>query len=87
MAHHKSAQKALRQNRKQNLRNRNAKSTAWTMVKKVLSAVEAGDKERAATALRQAEGVLARTAQRGILPQQRVARKTSRLAKKVAALG
>ena len=87
MAHHKSAQKALRQNRKRKIRNRQAKSEARTMVKRVLTAVGEGDRERALGALREAEGVLARVAQRGILPKRRVARKTSRLAKKVSALG
>ena len=87
MAHHKAALKHIRQTRKRRDRNRNAKSRARSAVKLVASAIEAGDKGKALTALREAESVLSSTAGKGILPRRRVARKTSRLAKKVASLG
>ena len=86
MAHHKSALKSIRQTKKRKERNRNAKSRVRTAVKLVASAIESGDKDKAQAALRNAESVLAATAGKGILPRRRVARKTSRMAKKVASL-
>jgi small subunit ribosomal protein S20 len=54
--------------------------------RKVEEAIAAGDKEAAAAALKEAEPVLARTAQKGLMHRKTAARKVSRLAKRVSAM-
>ena len=55
-------------------------------VKKVEAACEAGDKSAAAEALKAAQPEMARGVARGVLHKNTVARKMSRLSKRVAAL-
>ena len=55
-------------------------------VKKVEAACEAGDKSAAADALKAAQPELARGVARGVMHKNTVARKMSRLSKRVAAL-
>ena len=57
-----------------------------SMVKKVEAAIEAGDKAEAATALQAAQPEMARGIATGVLHKNTVARKFSRLTKRVAAL-
>jgi small subunit ribosomal protein S20 len=52
----------------------------------VEEAIEAGDKKAAAAALKEAEPVLARTAQKGLVHRKTASRKVSRLAKRVSAM-
>jgi small subunit ribosomal protein S20 len=54
--------------------------------RKVEEAIAAGDKAAAAAALKEAEPVLARTAQKGLVHRKTAARKVSRLAKRVSAM-
>ncbi len=81
------------QARKRNLRNnRRAEINGARMsrirnfVKKVEAACEAGDKKAAAEALKNAQPELARGVGRGVRHKNTVARKMSRLSKRVAAL-
>ena len=58
-----------------------------TFVKQVETALAAGDKDRAAAALRQVQPELARGVSKGVFHKNTASRKLSRLSKRVAALG
>lgn len=82
----KSAKKRAKQSEKRRVRNYARKSDVKTAVKKVLDAVESKDAETAKDLLRIAQAKLARAQGKGLLHRNAVARKMSRLAKKVKAL-
>jgi small subunit ribosomal protein S20 len=86
MATHKSAEKRLRQTAKRTAINRARKSRVRTFVKKVETAIAAGDHEAAQSALRQAQPELHRATTKGVLHKNTVARKLSRLAHRINAL-
>jgi small subunit ribosomal protein S20 len=81
MAHHKSAQKRIRQTARRTARNRDVRSHTRTLVKKFQKALEAGDAEAAGQQLRLAEGAIRRAATKGIIPARRASRTVSRLSK------
>lgn len=84
MANLKSAQKRARQEIVRRQRNTARKSSIKTAVKKVLESIERGDDlEVTRELLRNAESQLARAGGKGTLHKKTVARKISRLAKKV----
>ena len=86
MANHKSAEKRIRQTERRTEINRARMSRIRTFIKKVESACETGDKEAAAAALKAAQPEMARGVARGVLHKNTVARKMSRLTRRVAAL-
>ena len=86
MANTTSAKKAARQTVKRTERNKSRRTQLRSSVRKVEEAIAAGDKAAAQAALKDAEPVLARTAQRGIVHRKTASRKVSRLAKRVRAL-
>ncbi len=86
MAHHKSAQKRIRQTVRRTEVNRSRVSRIRTFVKKVELAIESGDKAAAFAALRVAEPELMQGAQAGVLHKNTASRKVSRLSARVAAL-
>ena len=86
MANTKSAKKAARQTIRRTNANKGRRSRARSYARKVEEAIEAGDKKAAAAALNEAEPVLARTAQKGLLHRKTASRKVSRLAKRVSAM-
>jgi small subunit ribosomal protein S20 len=86
MANTKSAKKAARQTVKRTERNKSRRTQLRSSVRKVEEAIAAGDKAAAQAALKDAEPVLARTAQRGIVHRKTASRKVSRLAKRIRAL-
>ena len=86
MAHHKSAEKRIRQTPKRTLRNRARVSTIKTAVKKAETALASGDKS-AAEALKAAQAEMARGVTKGVMHRNTVARKISRLTKRLKALG
>ncbi len=86
MANTKSAKKAVRQTIKRTERNKSRRTQLRSSVRKVEEAIAAGDKAAAQAALKDAEPVLARTAQRGIVHRKTASRKVSRLAKRIRAL-
>lgn len=86
MANTKSAKKAARQTVRRTNANKGRRSRARSYARKVEEAIEAGDKKAAAAALKEAELVLARTAQKGLLHRKTASRKVSRLAKRVSAM-
>jgi small subunit ribosomal protein S20 len=86
MANTPQAKKRIRRNDKRAEINGARISRIRSFVKKVESALDAGDKDAARTALQAAQPEMARGVARGVLHKNTVARKMSRLSKRVAAL-
>ena len=86
MANTPQARKRIRRNDKRAEINGARMSRIRSFVKKVEAALEAGDKDTAKTALQAAQPEMARGVARGVLHKNTVARKMSRLSKRVAAL-
>ena len=86
MANTPQAKKRIRRNDKRAEINGARKSRIRGFVKKVEAALDAGDKDAAKTALSAAQPEMARGVARGVLHKNTVARKMSRLSKRVAAL-
>lgn len=86
MAHHKSAEKRIRQTETRTARNRARTSRIKTEVKKVEQALAGGNKAAAEAALKAAQPELHRGVSKGLLHRNTVARKISRLTKRVKAL-
>ena len=76
----KSAEKRERQEARRRLRNRMAKSTMRTAIKKFDAAVAAGDKVAAEQAMAESNKLLDTVAGKGIIHRNTAARKKSRLA-------
>lgn len=83
MANTASARKRIRQTERRTLRNQARRSRMRTFVKKVEAAIASGDKAAAVAALKAAQPELQRAAGKGVIPSNTVARKISRLAKRV----
>ena len=86
MANTKSAKKAARQTVRRTEANKARRSRARSYARKVEEAIASGDKAAAAAALKEAEPVLARTAQKGLVHRKTASLKVSRLAKRVSAM-
>jgi small subunit ribosomal protein S20 len=87
MANTKSAKKAARQTARRTDANKARRSRMRSYARKVEEAIASGDKAAAAAALKEAEPVIARTAQKGLMHRKSASRKVSRLAKRVSAMG
>ncbi|MGY6551175.1 MAG: 30S ribosomal protein S20 [Erythrobacter sp.] len=86
MANTPQAKKRIRRNDRRAEINTARMSRIRTFIKKVEAACESGDKEAAAAALKAAQPEMARGVSRGVLHKNTVARKMSRLTRRVAAL-
>lgn len=86
MANIKSVIKRARQNVKLRQRNMSARSMYRTFVKRVLNAVESGDREGANAAYRLAQPVIDKAAQKGLIPDNKAARIKSRLVARLKAM-
>lgn len=86
MANTPQAKKRIRRNERRAEINGNRVGRIRTFVKKVESAVSAGDKAAATEALSAVQPELARGVARGVLHKNTASRKYSRLTKAVAAL-
>ena len=86
MANHKQAAKRARQTIVKTERNRFFKARIKNVVKAVLVAVDAKDKEAAVTAMKTANKYLHHCVSKNILKKGTAARKVSRLQTKVNAL-
>lgn len=86
MANTESAKKRARQNEKRRLRNRMHKTRARTFVKKARTAIESGDVELSAEAVRAAVRELDHAASKGTIHKNNAARRKSRLMKRLAQL-
>jgi small subunit ribosomal protein S20 len=83
MAHHKSAQKRIRQTQRRTATNRARISRVRTFLKKVEQAIASGDREIARNALRAAQPELMRGVSKGIIHRNTAQRKMSRLATRI----
>ncbi len=86
MANTPQARKRIRRNTNRAAINGARLSRIRSFVKKVELALASGDKDAAAAALKSAQPEMARGVARGVLHKNTVARKMSRLSKRVAAL-
>lgn len=86
MANTPQAKKRIRRNDRRAEINGTRVSRIRTFVKKVESALEAGDKSAAAAALAAAQPEIARGVAKGVLHKNTASRKFSRLNKRVQAL-
>lgn len=86
MANTKSAKKAARKMVRQTAINRSRLTRMKTKVREVEDAIARGDQSAAAAALRAAEPILSRTAQKGIIHSKTASRKVSRLTARVKAM-
>ncbi len=87
MANTPQAKKRIRRNERRNEINGARVSRIRTFVKKVEAACTLGDKAAAEAALKAAQPEMQRGITKGVLHKNTVARKFSRLTKRVAALG
>ena len=82
-----SAKKTTRKIAKRTAFNRARRSRMRTFFRKVEEAIASGNQEAARAALKEAEPVIVRTAQKGMVHRKSASRKVSRLAKRVGAMG
>ncbi len=86
MANSPQARKRARQAEKHRVRNAGMRSMMRTHVKKVVYAIEAGDKAAAETAYKDAVPVLDSMARKGLVHKNKAARHKSRLNAQIRAL-
>ncbi len=86
MANHKSSIKRIRQTIVRTERNRFYRTRLKNIVKTVVTAVEAGNKEEAQSAFKVANQQIHKFVSKGILKKKTAARKVSRLHKSVNAI-
>lgn len=86
MANTDSARKRIRQTEKRTARNRARKSRMRTFLRKVEQAIASGDKTAAQDAFKAAQPELHRAATKGVIHDNAVARKLSRLSARIKAL-
>ena len=86
MANIKSQIKRNKQNEKARQRNASVKSRLKTAVRKFREAADAGDKDAAATASRDAMRALDKAASKGVIHANQAANRKSSIAKKAASL-
>jgi small subunit ribosomal protein S20 len=86
MANNASARKRIRQTAVRTARNTARKSRMRTFIKKVETAIAAGDKAAAIEALRVAQPEAQRAVTKGVTHLNTVARKISRLSARIKAL-
>ncbi len=87
MANTSSAQKATRVIARRTAINKARRSRLRNTVRTVEEAIASGDREKAIEALKVAEPLIQRSAQKGIVHRNAADRKVSRLTKRVAQLG
>lgn len=86
MANSAQAAKRARQQEKNRQHNASMRSAMRTSVKKTIAAIEAGDKEAAINAFRDAQSQLDSMARKGIVSANKAARSKSRLNARIKAM-
>jgi small subunit ribosomal protein S20 len=86
MANTSSAKKAVRKIERRTAVNRSRRGQMRTYIRRVEEALSSGDSAAAQTALREAEPLVMRAAQKGILHKNTASRKISRLTVRVNGL-
>jgi small subunit ribosomal protein S20 len=79
MANTKQAKKRIRQAERNRIRNVSARSRLRTYIKKVVKAIQSGDKGAAEAAYQEAVPIIDSTARKGIIHPNKAARHKSRL--------
>ena len=87
MANTTSARKATRKIARRTEINKARRSKMRNFVRKVEEAIATGDRAQALAALKEAEPVIVRSAQKGIVHRNAASRKVSRLTLRIAKLG
>lgn len=87
MANKKSAAKRYRQSVLRRLRNRQVKSEVKTAVKKFTTQADTKQKDAAAQAFLEVQKLLDSAGSKGVLHKKTIARKKSRLARRLNSLG
>jgi small subunit ribosomal protein S20 len=87
MANTTSARKATRKIARRTEINKARRSKMRNFVRKVEEAIATGDRAQALAALKEAEPVIVRSAQKGIVHRNAASRKVSRLTIRIAKLG
>lgn len=87
MANTSSAQKAARQAARRTAVNKTRRSRLRSTVRNVEVAIAAGDKAAAEQALKAAEPVMMRSAQKGVTNKKTMSRKVSRLVARIKTIG
>ena len=77
MAHSNQAKKRIRQNAKRQMANKACSSSMRTQIKKVMQAIEAGDKAAASAALPHAFKRIDKAAKNNVIHRKTAARKKS----------
>lgn len=83
MANTSSAKKAARQALRRTTVNKTRRTRMRSELRRVEEAIASGDQNAAALALKAAQPVIMRTAQKGVIHANTASRKVSRLAKRV----
>jgi small subunit ribosomal protein S20 len=86
MANTTSAKKATRKIARRTVINKTRRSRLRTYIGKVEEAIAVGDRNKALAALSEAEPIIMRAAQQGIVHKNAASRKVSRLTHRVVAL-
>ncbi len=87
MAHSSSAKKRIRQNATRKAINHSRITKVRTYIKKVETAILAGDKTLAQEALKTAQPIIHSSVSKGMLHKNTAGRKLSRLSARIKALG
>ena len=86
MANTAQAKKRAKQAERNRVRNAGQRSNLRTFIKKVLAAVQSGDKEKAQAAFKVAEPIIDSAVTKGIIHKNKAARSKSRLVAKIKAI-
>ena len=86
MAHHKSAEKRMRQNRVLRQQNMHVDSTMRTLTKKVENAIQSKNIDEATDLLKMAIPIIDKAASKRVIHKNKASRKISKLTKRVNAL-
>ena len=86
MANTASAKKRVRRDDRQTRVNGARRSRIRTFIRKVEAAIQSGDREAAAEALRQAQPEIMRGVTRGVVKKNTAARRISRLSRRIKTL-
>jgi small subunit ribosomal protein S20 len=86
MANHVQAKKRIRQIERRTGVNNDRRTRTRTFIRKVEEAIDAGNQADALAALKAAQPVMARSAQKGIFHKNTVSRKLSRLSARIKAM-
>jgi small subunit ribosomal protein S20 len=87
MANTAQARKRAKQAEKSRVRNAGQRSNLRTYIKKVIAAINTGDKEKAADAFKTAQPIIDAAINKGLIHKNKASRSKSRLHAKIKALG